>query len=256
MTNKNKKRRTPARTGEGSGGSVATKPAADAREARRERKQQAREAREAERRRMRRSALLKRAAVFGVAGIVGVGVLYWLNEAASPRDIPQAAVDAAQAAGCTTVEQPLDDPSPGLHVADGTPITYTQRPATSGQHYGGQVLPGTPDSYDEPIQSEPAVVHFLEHSGVMLYHRADGDDAVSPKVVGALDGVAADRNMTVSAPYAGLPDGTSVAFAAWNQLQTCPGTITAAQARTIADGFAEAFACTSNAPEVEAADDC
>jgi hypothetical protein len=62
--------------------------------------------------------------------------------------------------------------------------------------------------------------------------------------------------MTIAAPYEGLPDGTSVALAAWDQLQTCPGSITAGQATTVADGFAEAFACTSNAPEVSAADDC
>ena len=47
-----------------------------------------------------------------------------------------------------------------------------------------------------------------------------------------------------------------MALAAWDQLQTCPGTITADQATTIADGFAQAFACTSNAPETNAADDC
>ena len=62
--------------------------------------------------------------------------------------------------------------------------------------------------------------------------------------------------MTVAAPYDGLPEGTSVALAAWDQLQTCPGSITADQATTVADGFVEAFACTSNAPEANAADDC
>ena len=75
----------------------------------------------------------------------------------------------------------------GQHVAEGTPITYAQRPATSGEHYGGQVLPSSPESYDQPIESEPAAVHFMEHTGVMLYYRADGDGAVAPEVIDALE---------------------------------------------------------------------
>lgn len=220
------------------------------------RKEEARAAREAQRKRAQRHAFVRRAAVFSVAGIVGVGVFYWLTKAASPGSIPQAAVAAAQEAGCTGVQRPDGNAASNQHVAEGTPITYAQAPATSGQHYGNQVLPGTPDSYDQPVGSEPAVVHFLEHSGVMLYYRADGDGAASPKVIDALKGVASDRQMTVSAPYDGLPAGTAVALAAWDQLQTCPDGITPGQARTIANGFAEAFACTSNAPEPNAADDC
>jgi hypothetical protein len=250
MTNKNKKRRRS--------GSVATAgpEPVDARAGRRERKEEARKAREAARKRAQRSALVRRAAVFSFVGVVGIGVFYWLTKAASPRDVPQAAIAAAEAAGCTGIERPAGDAPAGQHVAEGTPITYAQKPATSGQHYGGQVLPSSPDSYDQPIDSEPAAVHFLEHSGVLLYYRADGDGAVAPDVAEALRGVAANRQMTVAAPYDGLPEGTSVAMAAWNQLQTCPGTITADQAATVAGGFAEAFACTSNAPEPNAADDC
>lgn len=251
MTNKNKKRRSPQATAP-----PMTRPAAAGNDARRERKEQARQARAAQRKRAERSAFVRRTAVFAVAGVVGVGAFYWLTRAASPRDIPAAAVAAAQAAGCTEVQQPVGDAQAGQHVAEGTSITYAQKPATSGEHYGGQVLPSSPETYDQPIGSEPAAVHFLEHSGVMLYFRAEGSEGVSPEVADALKGVATDRSMTVAAPYEGLPEGTSVALAAWDQLQTCPGTITAEQATTIADGFAEAFACTSNAPEANAADDC
>jgi hypothetical protein len=247
VTNKNKKRRAPQTHAPSGGG---------ANEVRRERKEQARQARAAQRKRAERGAFVRRAAVFSVAGIVGVGAFYWLNRAASPRAVPQAAVAAARAADCSDVTRPVGDATAGDHVAEGTPITYAQKPATSGQHYGSQVLPSSPDAYDQPIESEAAVVHFLEHSGVMLYYRVDGDGAVAPGVVEALKGVARQRPMTIAAPYDGLPDGASVALAAWDQLQTCPGSITAGQARTIADGFAEAFACTSNAPEANAADDC
>ncbi len=249
MTNKNKKRRSPQTT-------TKPVPAAGSNDARRERKEQARQARAAQRKRAERSAFVRRAAVFGVAGVVGIGAFYWLSRVAGPRDIPAAAVAAAEAAGCTDVQQPVGDAQAGQHVDEGTPITYAQKPATSGEHYGGQVLPSSPEAYDQPIGSEPAAVHFLEHAGVMLYYRADGDGAVSPDVVEALKGVAADGDMTVAAPFDGLPEGASIALAAWDQLQTCPGAITADQAETVADGFVEAFACTSNAPEANAADDC
>lgn len=255
MTNKNKRknRGRQQRAAEAKGPS---RPAASGNEARRERKEMARKARAAQRKRAQRSDLVRRAAVFGVAGVVGVGVFYWLAKAPAPGDIPDNAVAAAAAAGCTEVVQPVEDAPAGQHVPDGTPITYAQRPATSGEHYGGQVLPSSPDSYDQPVGSEPAVVHFLEHAGVMLYYRADGDGAASPQAIDALRQVATSHGMTVAAPYDGLPEGISVAMAAWNQLQTCPGTITAGQASTIATGFTEAFACSSNAPEANAADEC
>jgi hypothetical protein len=253
MTNKNKRKKQRAAA------AAAAKPARSAsngNEARRERKELARQARAAQRKRAQRSDFARRALVFGVAGVVGVGTFYWLTKQPGPGDIPQEAVAAATAAGCSEVVQPVGDAAAGQHVAEGTPITYPQKPATSGQHYGGQVLPSSPDSYDQPIGSEPAAVHFLEHAGVLLYYRAEGDGAVAPGVVDALKGVAADQKMTVAAPYDGLPDGTSIALAAWNQLQTCPGSISPTQASTVAGGFAGAFACTSNAPEASAGDDC
>lgn len=187
---------------------------------------------------------------------MGVGTFYFLTRADGPGAIPQAAKDAALAAGCTEVTEPAGGDAAGVHVDEGVPIEYAQKPATSGEHYGGQVLPSTPDAYDEPIQSEPPVVHFLEHSGIMLYYRATGEGAASPEVVEALGAVAADRRMTVAAPYEGLPADTSVALAAWDRLQTCPAAVTATQVTTIAQGFSDAFACSSNAPEPTAGEEC
>jgi Protein of unknown function (DUF3105) len=254
VTNKNKRkkaRRAPAT------GPTGSRPAAGSDEARRERKQVAREARAAARKRAARDAFVRRAAVFSVVALVGVGTFYFLTKADGPREISQAAKDAAVAAGCSEVTQPAGgNAAAGVHVDEGVPIEYTQKPATSGEHYGGQVLPSTPDSYDEPIQSEPPVVHFLEHSGIMLYYRASGDGAASPEVVDALNAVAGDRRMTVAAPYEGLPADTAVALAAWDQLQTCPQAITAAQATTIAQGFSDAFSCSSNAPEPTVGEEC
>jgi Protein of unknown function (DUF3105) len=255
VTNKNKRRKV--RRAAATTGPARSRPAPVGDEGRRERKQAAREARAAARKRAARDAFVRRAAVFSVVGLVGVGTFYFLTRADGPREISQAAKDAAVAAGCSEVTQPAGGDAPaGVHVDEGVPIEYTQKPATSGEHYGGQVLPSTPDAYDEPIQSEPPVVHFLEHSGIMLYYRATGEGAASPEVVDALEAVAADRRMTVTAPYEGLPGGTAVALAAWDRLETCPAAVTAAQATTIAEGFSDAFACTSNAPEPNVGEEC
>ncbi len=45
-------------------------------------------------------------------------------------------------------------------------------------------------------------------------------------------------------PHTSLPTGVGFAVTAWNKLLTCPGTVTASQATTIAKGFMTAFECT------------
>jgi hypothetical protein len=271
MANRRKKRRRShgGRPTSGAGPSTGITPKAareartpdapargGANPARRERKEQARAAREAARKRAARRSSFRRAAIFSGVGLAAFGVVWWFQRAAAPRPIPQAAVQAAQAAGCSGVETPAGSAPGGQHVADGTPITYDQQPATSGQHYGNQVLPTSPDVYTEPLESEPAAVHFLEHAGVLLYYRANGDGALPQDAIDRLATVAHDRPNTILAPYERLPEGTALAMAAWNELQTCPSGVTAAQAGTIADGFAEAFACTGNAPEPKVSSDC
>src|SRR5437763_830063 len=68
-----------------------------------------------------------------------------------------------------------------------------------------------------------------------------------------LVGLPSNKN-TLLAPYRDFSDPTTaLAFTAWNKLQTCPSTITAAQASSVAYGFEYAFACTGNAPEPKAA---
>lgn len=189
-------------------------------------------------------------------GLGVFAVLWWFQRADAPRDIPEAAVQAAQAAGCSGIGTPLGSAPGNQHVASGTTITYDQHPATSGQHYGDQVLPVSPEVYTEPLSSEPAAVHFLEHAGVILYYRANGSDALPQDVIDSLATVARARPNTILAPYQDLPEGTSLAMTAWNKLQTCPSGVTAAQAKTIADGFAQAYVCSRNAPEPGVSADC
>ena len=222
--------------------------------ARRERKEQARAAREAERKRAARHAAFRRAAVFSVVGLAAVGVVFWLQRAAAPTDLSAEAKAAASAANCSEVITPLGNAT-GAHVPQGTPITYDQRPPTSGDHYAEVVAAQDPAILTEPLD-EPASVHFLEHAGIIAYYRDSGDAALPDDVVSAVGEVAtAQRNMLM-APFPDLPDGTSLALTAWNKELTCPGSVTAAQARTIANGFADAFVCTSNAPEPKSSGAC
>lgn len=222
--------------------------------ARRERKEQARAAREAERKRAARRAAFRRAAVFSVVGLAAVGVLFWLQRAASPTDLSADAKAAASAANCSEVITPLGNAT-GAHVPQGTPITYDQRPPTSGDHYAEVVAAQDPAILTEPLD-EPASVHFLEHAGIIAYYRDSGDAALPDDVVSAVGEVATTQPNMLMAPFPDLPDGTSLALTAWNKELTCPGSVTAAQARTIANGFADAFVCTSNAPEPKSSGAC
>ena len=222
--------------------------------ARRERKEQARAAREAERKRAARHAAFRRAAVFSVVGLAAVCASAERSVGEAARCSQNSTPTAASAANCSDVITPLGN-APGAHVPQGTPITYDQRPPTSGDHYAEVVAAQDPAILTEPLD-EPASVHFLEHAGIIAYYRDSGDAALPDDVVSALGEVATAQPNMLMAPFPDLPDGTSLALTAWNKELTCPGSVTAAQARTIANGFADAFVCTSNAPEPKASGAC
>jgi hypothetical protein len=253
MANKRKRKpRRPPTTG-------PTTPAATPRSGgganpeRRERKELARQARETARKRAQRSARLRRLATFAVIGVAGVGLVYFFQRVASPRPIPQAAVDAADAAGCT-IQTPAASAPGGLHLDPGAPYTYDQHPATSGFH-DPSPLTIPPRVYTSPIQ-ETKAVHNLEHGAVIIYYRPSGDGALSQAKIDRMTTIANESHNTILAPYDQLPDGTALAFAAWNKLQTCPATITGSQATVAARGFIEAYLCTSNAPEGNLGEGC
>lgn len=152
------------------------------------------------------------------------------------------------------MQTPVADASGGQHLAPGQTTTYDRRPATSGIH-APSPLPTTPEVYTAPID-ETQAVHFLEHGGVIFYYRVDGADALPQATVDQLAQIAKDRKNTLLIPYPELPDGTSLAFTAWNKLQTCPVSIAPDQAVTLANAFVDAFVCNSNAPEPTSSPDC
>jgi Protein of unknown function (DUF3105) len=221
---------------------------------RRERKEEARQAREAARKRARRAASLRRAATFAVIAVVGLLIIQLFQRAANPRPIPREAVQAAQAAGCSIVETPEQGQVDRSHLDPGASYTYTQHPATSGPH-DPSPLGIPPRVYPAPIP-ETKAVHNLEHGAVIIYYRSSGDGALSQTKVDRMTTIANAAHNAILAPYDAMPDGTALAFAAWNKLQTCPANVSGPQATTIAKGFLYAFLCTGNAPESQNGEGC
>jgi len=229
-------------------------PAGGANLERRERKDEARRARDAERKRIARRSAFRRALIFAGVGVLVVVALTYFQRAGSAKPLSAAAQSAAAAAGCSGVETPAGEAPGGLHLKSGESYSYSEHPATSGYH-DPSPLPGQPRIYPSPVQ-ETQAVHSLEHGSVIMYYRLPNEDGISQDVVNVLGPVATGNRATYLIPYPGLPDGTSLAFTAWNKIVTCPASITADQATTLAQGFIDSFTCTNNAPEGKLGDGC
>lgn len=215
-------------------------------EERRQRKEEARRAREQARKRFRRRALIRRLVTVTVIVSAGLFVFMFLFRAASPKPLSAAASEASDAAGCSGVETPVTGTPSREHLSPGQTYTYDTEPATSGPH--ASPLPDDPHVYTE-MPPETALVHNLEHAFVNIYYRPDGDGALPQDVIDTLTTFANAHARTILSPHTSLPDGVSLAYTAWNKLLTCPSTISATQAGTLAQGWWDSFACSSNAPE-------
>jgi hypothetical protein len=221
--------------------------------ARRVRKEEARRLREAERRRARRASALRRTvSSIGIAA-AAVGAVVLFRTFTGPNDIPQAAVRAAERAGCTGVEQPATSAPSGQHLQPGQSHTYEDTPATSGLH-AQQWLPTDPKVYEEQ-PPETNAVHSMEHGAVFVYYLPEGDGGISQDVVDRLATIAEGSQATYLAPYPSLAPDRALTLTAWNQRQSCPSSgdggqpLAPATAATIVNGFVTAFECTGNAPE-------
>jgi len=199
---------------------------------------------------------MRRAAIGGVVGLlVFVAFSYFTSRAPKSTPLSADAQAAATAAGCADLVSPAASAPGGLHLQPGQAYTYDQHPATSGYH-DPTPLPGQPRVYTTPVQ-ETQAVHSLEHGSVIMYYRPTGDaDGLPQPVVDRLGPVAQNNKASYLIPYPDLPQGTALAFTAWNKLLTCPSKITADQAATLAQGFIDSFACTANAPEGKRGDGC
>jgi uncharacterized protein DUF3105 len=246
---KTKKKRPPARRRPS-----AAPSGGGAKPERRERKDEARRFREAERKRVARKAAFRRSLIFGGVGVLVILGVSYFNRAAGAKPLSDAALAAAAAANCGELVTPANSAPGGLHLASGQSYTYSEHPATSGYH-DPSPLPGQPRVYTAPVQ-ETNAVHSLEHGSVIMYYRVPADGGVSQDVVNALTPVANGNHATYLIPYPDLPEGTALAYTAWNKLLTCPKAITPDQATTVAQGFVDSFACTNNAPEGKLGDGC
>lgn len=96
--------------------------------------------------------------------------------AGCPRgDTPDDAGDAGPApfsdAACGFVTARFDPPMPGVHVAEGTPISWNSNPPSSGTHFPVWAHWGV----HTDVVPRGYYVHNLEHGGVALLYRCDGD---------------------------------------------------------------------------------
>jgi len=196
---------------------------------------------------VRRRDTIRRAMISGVVGLAVVAGFLYLTRVGGPNPIPAAAVDAAEAAGCSDVETPVEDAPGGQHLQSGESYTYPSEPATSGAH-DPSPLPADPAVYPA-MQPETRLVHNLEHGFVIVYYRADGEGGLPQEVVTALTTYVNGADHVILTPHTSLPEGTALAMTYWNRVQTCPSTIAASQATTVAQGFATAFECSNIAPE-------
>jgi hypothetical protein len=221
---------------------------------RRERKEEARRQREAERRRARRAASLRRTFTSIGIAVAAVAAITLFRSFQGPNDIPRPAIQAAEAAGCTSVDQPAANAPSALHLSPGAPYDYKDRPATSGYH-DPSPLPTTPKVY-ETQPPETKAVHSLEHGAVFVYYLPEADGGLPQDVVSRLADIARGDKATFLAPYPDLTPETALTLTAWNRRQSCPaaqgqaGTgLSPANGATIVNGFVTAFECTGNAPE-------
>jgi Protein of unknown function (DUF3105) len=247
-----KRKKKPRRPSAPSTGKAGNRPAQQS-AARRDRKEAARARREYETKVATRRGAVRRGFIGAVAGVVVfVGITWYTNRAPASSPLSAETLAAARAAGCADLVEPDPGTPSRAHLSPGASYSYSEQPATSGVH-DPQALPDQPRVYDANSLGgyrETQAVHSLEHGSVIMYYRPSGDgDGLSTNVVDQLAPIAQTSRATYLIPYPNLPPGTALAYTAWNELLTCPGVITPAQAETVARGFIQSFACTNNAPE-------
>ncbi|MGH2591067.1 MAG: DUF3105 domain-containing protein, partial [Actinomycetota bacterium] len=172
------------------------RPVPPGQRSRAEKKELARRARETAVKSARRRRGFRRTLQVAILVAIAVGVYVFLTTAGAPGDVPESAVQAAEAAGCGEVQTPTGAPARG-HLAPGETLTYEQRPATSGDHAPAP-LPSEPHVYTTPVE-ETAAVHNLEHAYVLIYYRAEGADALSADVIDELTGLAESETKVIMA---------------------------------------------------------
>lgn len=104
-----------------------------------------------------------------------------------------------------------------VHVGQGEIPNYQSRPATSGQHWNvAGMAPMNWGVYTSPVP-EPAVVHNLEHGGIVIWYQSTATEAD----IQALTQFTQQQQSTtqykvILSPWAGEDFGHPIAVTAWN----------------------------------------
>ena len=189
-----------------------------------------------------RSSLLRRTALFGSLGcgffllaVVGSACGGSTDDAASTSSSSgsstvDAGIDRARLpaplhpdASCpVTIETP--ELLPGIHVPEGTAITYSSNPPSSGTHYP---IWANFQEYFAPVD-DGYLVHDLEHGAILLLYKCDTEsscEAVTDIFHQVRDSIPTDplcdpdiRVRVVIAPYPKMD--VPVAAVAWGWLYT------------------------------------
>ena len=110
------------------------------------------------------------------------------------------------------------------HVATGQKVTYNTNPPTSGSHWNSVAPPApVPWGIKDSQQPNEALVHNLEHGGIVIFWKGLTDDEVN-KLKDLV------RLMTnngfkkiVLEPYAEMPSDARIALSAWDWALKLPG---------------------------------
>ena len=222
-------------------GQSVSKRAERKEEARRERERRIKQAR----RRQRNRRLIRWGILLGVVALIA-GIVYFSGRA--ERAEKEEAELAADRLSCTAVEEqeatlPNEHQEPYALGEGGVP-------AFGGNHTGG-VLPPEPKVYDQQPPEQTAL-HNLEHGYVILYYAAEGENALDPGLVTALEDLVAGETEVLMSPYEGLAE--PVYFLAWGARQSCspPADATAADIVDVAEGFIADWKNGQYAPEAAA----
>lgn len=164
-----------------------------------------------------------------------------------PGEVPTEARTAASAAGCAALEQPVEPDPSRTHLSPGGSFDYSDPPAAAGPH-DPSPLPPDPHVYRIPVP-ESRAVHNLEHAYVLIDYLPTAQGGPSRQTIDRLAGLARDQSRVIMAPYPALTPDRGLVLLAWNTRWTCPASVSADQAVTIATGFIDAFRGTSVAPE-------
>jgi hypothetical protein len=110
---------------------------------------------------------------------------------------------------------------PATHVEEGAPLTYRNRPPSSGMHWGTVPQPQDYRLYDTPL-SPGRWVHMLEHGAVVVLYRADLCDAACVQQLGEFYDsaprstvVGGVRHLTIT-PYQDMDH--AIAVVAWGYI--------------------------------------